>query len=110
MVFARCIALEVDYGVQPFIVPIRDLETHECLPGIEIGDMGVKLGYNNIDNGYLIFTNYRVKRTCMMAKFASIGKKGMLKLHGNPKMIYQVMVRTRLAIISCVINVYQRVA
>ena len=44
-----------DYGVQPFIVQIRDRETHEPLPGIEVGDIGTKLGYNSIDNGYLYF-------------------------------------------------------
>jgi len=27
LVFARCISLETDYGVQPFIVPIRDVNT-----------------------------------------------------------------------------------
>ena len=26
--FARCISLENDYGVQPFVVQVRDLETH----------------------------------------------------------------------------------
>ena len=54
-IFARCIALGNDYGVQPFIVQIRDRETHEPLPGIEVGDIGTKLGYNSIDNGYLYF-------------------------------------------------------
>ena len=34
VVFARCIALENDYGMQPFIVQVRDLETHQPLPGI----------------------------------------------------------------------------
>ena len=51
--FARCISLENDYGVQAFIIQIRDLETHEPLPGVEVGDIGTKLGYNSIDNGYL---------------------------------------------------------
>lgn len=56
IVFARCISLDADYGVQPFIVQIRDLETHEPMPGIEVGDIGTKIGYNNIDNGYIKFT------------------------------------------------------
>lgn len=55
VVFARCIALEADYGVQPFVVPVRDLDTHEPLPGVEVGDIGSKLGYNSVDNGYLKF-------------------------------------------------------
>jgi acyl-CoA oxidase len=38
-----------------FIVPIRDLETHKPLTGIQVGDIGTKLGYNAVDNGWLIF-------------------------------------------------------
>ena len=34
IVFAKCISLGNNYGVQPFIVQIRDMETHEPLPGI----------------------------------------------------------------------------
>ena len=38
--YARCISLDQDFGVQPFIVQVRSLETHEPLPGIEVGDIG----------------------------------------------------------------------
>jgi len=31
------------------------METHETLPGIEIGEIGKKLGYVGIDNGYMTF-------------------------------------------------------
>lgn len=40
VVFARCIVQESDYGVQAFIVQVRDLNTHEPLPGVEVGDIG----------------------------------------------------------------------
>ena len=30
----------LDKGVKPFLVQLRDLETHENLPGIETGDVG----------------------------------------------------------------------
>ena len=32
-------------GIQAFYVPIRDIETHRPLPGIEIGDIGPKFGF-----------------------------------------------------------------
>ena len=54
IVFARCIALDNDYGPQPFMVQIRDMETHKPLKGIQVGDCGRKLGYNGVDNGYLM--------------------------------------------------------
>ena len=40
------------HGVQPFFVQLRDTETYETLPGIEIGDIGPKLGYGGKDNGF----------------------------------------------------------
>uniref|UniRef100_A0A804PQS9 acyl-CoA oxidase n=1 Tax=Zea mays TaxID=4577 RepID=A0A804PQS9_MAIZE len=42
-------------GIHAFIVPIRDLETHAVLPGIEINDCGHKIGLNGVDNGALRF-------------------------------------------------------
>ncbi|XWS29508.1 hypothetical protein CRYUN_Cryun24cG0035000 [Craigia yunnanensis] len=44
-----------DMGVHAFIVPIRDLKTHQTLPGIEIHDCGHKVGLNGVDNGALRF-------------------------------------------------------
>ena len=55
ILFARCISGENDFGVQPFIVPIRSTEDHKPLPGVSVGDIGEKLGYNSVDNGYLSF-------------------------------------------------------
>ena len=77
-----------DYGVQSFVVPIRDMQTHATLPGCTIGDIGTKLGYNSIDNGYLLFDQFRVPRTTMLARFASIDRQGKLKITGNPRMVY----------------------
>ena len=45
----------ISHGVQNFIVPIRDLKTHLPLPGIEVGDIGAKFGYNAKDNGFKIY-------------------------------------------------------
>ena len=99
VVFARCIVEESDYGVLPFLVPIRDYETHEPLPGVEVGDIGVKLGYLTMDNGYLKFNHFRIPRTNLLSRFASISSKGNFKMKGNPKIIYQIMVQTRIAIV-----------
>ena len=40
MVMARLISNGKDYGPHPFIVQIRDLKTHEPLPGVTVGDIG----------------------------------------------------------------------
>ncbi len=40
VVFARLVvAGGEDVGVHNFIVPLRDMETHEPLPGVRVGDL-----------------------------------------------------------------------
>ena len=56
-VIAKLIVKDKDYGPQTFIVPIRSMEDFLPLPGVEVGDIGPKHGYQNMDNGYAIFTN-----------------------------------------------------
>jgi acyl-CoA oxidase len=53
--FARCIVGKQDYGVQCFVVQIREYETHQPCKGVQVGDIGPKLGYNSKDNGWLMF-------------------------------------------------------
>ena len=62
------------------------------LPGIEVGDLGTKLGYNAIDNGYLKFDHFRIPRKALLSRFMNINKKGEFKMKANPKIIYQIMV------------------
>ena len=64
-----------------------------------MGDIGSKLGYNSIDNGYLMFTNVKVPRNAMLARFAEITKVGNFELKSDPRMLYQIMSQTRLSII-----------
>ncbi|KAH9721161.1 peroxisomal acyl-coenzyme A oxidase 1 [Citrus sinensis] len=58
VVYARLITDGQDHGVNGFIVQLRSLEDHSPLPGITIGDIGMKFGngaYNTMDNGVLRF-------------------------------------------------------
>lgn len=105
MVFCRLIAGENDFGPQPILVPIRSYEDHMPLPGITVGDAGTKLGYNSVDNGYLSFNNVRVPRKNMMTKFSKITKEGDLDMRGDLRMLYNIMVQTRMEIIGgCFLN------
>lgn len=63
-------------GLHPFIVQIRDLETHHPLPGIEVGEIGPKMGFKAADNGYLRLTNVVIPRTHMLMKNATIDEDG----------------------------------
>ena len=49
-----------NYGLHNFLVPIRDPTTLKPFPGVVIGDMGAKIGLNGVDNGFLMFDQYRV--------------------------------------------------
>lgn len=39
------------HGLHPFIVPLRDPNSHMPYPGLTIGDMGRKIGQNGVSNG-----------------------------------------------------------
>lgn len=73
--FAQLIINNKKYGVHTFIVPIRD-HNHKPFTGIEVGDIGPKASYNNKDNGYLIFSNYKIPRTNMLMKYHRVSKEG----------------------------------
>lgn len=89
-----------NYGVQTFIVQIRDLETHKPLKGITVGDIGPKYGYNTKDNGYLRFENVRAPRDNMLAKYSKISKTGEFVRTGNEKIGYATMMTIR-GIVIC---------
>ncbi|XP_022751054.1 acyl-coenzyme A oxidase, peroxisomal-like isoform X2 [Durio zibethinus] len=65
-----------DMGVHGFIVPIRDLKTHQTLPGIEIHDCGHKIGLNGVDNGALRFCSVRIPRDNLLNRFGDVSRDG----------------------------------
>ncbi|RJE26880.1 acyl-Coenzyme A oxidase [Aspergillus sclerotialis] len=64
-----------NYGPHPFVVQIRDLETHEPLENVYVGDIGPKFGYNTMDNGFLLFNKVKVPHVNMLARFSSVDKE-----------------------------------
>ncbi len=69
---ARLFIRGKDYGPHSFVVPIRDMATHLPLPGIRVGDIGPKFGYNGVDNGFLSFNHVAVPRENMLMRFAKV--------------------------------------
>ena len=49
ILMARLVIEGKDLGPHAFIIQIRSLETHKPLPGVELGDIGPKLGCNSLD-------------------------------------------------------------
>ncbi|KAL1215478.1 Acyl-coenzyme A oxidase 2, peroxisomal [Cardamine amara subsp. amara] len=65
-----------DMGVHAFIVPIRDMKTHQTLPGVEIQDCGHKVGLNGVDNGALRFRSMRIPRDNLLNRFGDVARDG----------------------------------
>ena len=42
----------------------------QALPGVKVGDIGPKLGYDSMDNGFLQLTHFKIPRDQMLMKFA----------------------------------------
>ncbi|WP_130736884.1 acyl-CoA dehydrogenase [Flavobacterium sp. J27] len=74
-VFAKLIIDNHDYGVNAFVVPIRDKEGNP-MKGVTIGDCGKKMGLNGVDNGTLQFDDVVIPKEDMLDRFASINEEG----------------------------------
>ena len=80
------------------MVQIRNTETYDPMPGIELGDVGPKFGYETKDNGYMIIKNVRIPRTDMLKRYSEVLKDGTFIIKGDLKTLYSVMLYTRVSI------------
>ncbi|MFH6996710.1 acyl-CoA dehydrogenase [Flavobacterium sp. FlaQc-57] len=74
-VFAKLVIDGHDYGVNAFVVPLRDTNGN-TLNGVTIGDCGHKMGLNGVDNGTISFDNVIIPKENMLDRFASVNDKG----------------------------------
>ncbi|XP_043697495.1 peroxisomal acyl-coenzyme A oxidase 1-like [Telopea speciosissima] len=104
MVYARLMTDGQDHGVHGFIVQIRSLDDHSPLPGITIGDIGMKFGngaYNSMDNGVLRFDRVRIHRDHMMMRVSQVTREGKFMQSDVPRqLVYGTMVYVRQTIVS----------
>ena len=84
-----------DCGIHAFIVQLRSLTDHRSMPGIEIGDIGRKNGYDAIDNGFIKFNEYRIPRFNMLMRFAEVTVDGEFKRLGSELIMYACMLIMR---------------
>ncbi len=77
-VFAKLIINDTDFGVNAFIVPLRD-EKGNVLPGITIKDCGRKLGLNGVDNGIIRFDQVVIPKENMLDRFARVNDDGQFE-------------------------------
>ncbi|KAF3549799.1 hypothetical protein DY000_02001876 [Brassica cretica] len=104
VVYARLITNGKDHGVHGFIVQLRNLDDHSPLPGITIGDIGVKFGngaYNSMDNGFLMFDKFCIPRDQMLMRLSKVTREGKYVPSDVPRqLMYGTMVSVRQTIVS----------
>lgn len=67
----------VNHGLHGFLVPIRDPYTLKPYPGIIVGDIGEKIGLNGIDNGFIMFDNYRITKDLLLNRTGDVTDDGV---------------------------------
>ncbi|GKB57548.1 peroxisomal acyl-coenzyme A oxidase 1, partial [Tanacetum coccineum] len=77
---------------------------HSPLPGITVGDIGLKFGhgaYNTMDNGVLRFDHVRIPRDHMLMRVSQVTKEGKFVQSDVPRqLIYGTMVSVRQTIVA----------
>lgn len=71
LVMSLILTLFEHFVLEGFIVQLRSLDDHLPLPGITVGDIGMKFGngaYNTMDNGVMRFDHVRIPRDQMLMR------------------------------------------
>ena len=88
------------YGIHPFLVQLRDLETWKHLKGVSTGDLGPKFGYIAKDNGWARFDQVRIPRTNLLMGFVEVSKEGKFSTKGDLRVLYSTMMFIRMLLIK----------
>jgi len=83
IVIANLVIDGKSYGNHNFLVQMREYDTHKLLPGVTTGDLGPKLGFNNMDNGFAIFRNVKIPRRDMAMRFSRVERGGRYIVGGK---------------------------
>jgi acyl-CoA oxidase len=64
-------------GVHGFVVRIREEDgSPHCLDGVDVGDVGLKSSWNEVDNAWIRFKGMRIPRENLLNAFADVNKDG----------------------------------
>ena len=102
IVFARLLVGGRDLGIHNFLVQLRDVESHQPLAGVTVGDIGPKIGYNAQDNGFCRFARVRIPRQQMAMRHARLSRGGEYATSGSVArdVLYSTMTLVRAEIVG----------
>lgn len=95
IVMAQLVIGNKSLGVHPFMLQVRSLKDFSPMPGIELGEIGLKLGLNQTDNGYAIFSECRIPRSNLLMRNAQVLPGGEYIRASHDKLVYATMLYTR---------------
>ncbi|WEW58108.1 acyl-CoA oxidase [Emydomyces testavorans] len=98
ILMARLIIKGKDHGVHPFMIQLRSLSDFSPVPGVELGDLGMKMGYNGTTNGYATFSDVRIPRNWLLMRHASVERDGTYNKAKHAKFAYLSMLYARATI------------
>ncbi len=97
IVVARLVVKTEDLGNHLFLTQLRNLDTQEPMPGVEVYELGPKAfqGMLGVDNGAIQFHNVRIPRSQMLARHARVNRDGTYIAATNVHHSYGSMVTVR---------------
>ncbi|KAJ2455419.1 fatty-acyl coenzyme A oxidase [Coemansia sp. RSA 2336] len=107
-VYAQLIVNGKRYGTKTFVVQLRDTKTFELMPGVNIGDLGKKMGRDQIDNGWIRFTHVRIPRSHMLMKHTKVLRSGEVIEPPLAQLAYGALIQGRVSMVSDSANVAKR--
>lgn len=106
VLYAQLIIDNKEYGVHPFFMQVRD-ENLDPLPGIELYDLGTKVGENEVDIGLMRLRDVRIPRRHLFEKRQHVEPDGTYVKHdlgdtkeNSGKGHYLTMVTARVGLVS----------
>uniref|UniRef100_A0A1B0BSF1 Acyl-CoA oxidase C-alpha1 domain-containing protein n=1 Tax=Glossina palpalis gambiensis TaxID=67801 RepID=A0A1B0BSF1_9MUSC len=99
VIVAQLYTLRKFRSLAPFIVQISDKVTHMPVPGVDIGEIGPKLGMKSGNNGYLGLKNVRVPLNHMVMKNQQMLFNGTYISPKNSASAYGIMMFVRVVLI-----------
>lgn len=91
-VYGQLVVDGTGHGVHAVLVPVRD-EEGDPLPGITLGDHGLKGGLAGVDNGTIAFDQVRVARRMLLDRYGGIDDEGryVSDIEGDNKRFFTML-------------------